>query len=69
MWRFFILGILLLLTAVSELKAVESIGFYYNKIDSVRELINYDRVVVNPDFLSDRQLAVLHTAVPTLPCR
>ncbi|PHS17077.1 MAG: RNA-binding protein [Kangiella sp.] len=62
MWRFFILGILLLLTAVSELKAVESIGFYYNKIDSVRELINYDRVVVNPDFLSDRQLAVLHKA-------
>jgi len=62
MWRFFYLSIFLLLTGLSELRAVESIGFYYNKIDSVRELISYDRVVVNPDFLSDRQLAVLHKA-------
>lgn len=62
MWRLFYFGIFLLLIGVNQLKAVESIGFYYNKIDSVRELINYDRVVVNAGFLSDRQLAVLHKA-------
>lgn len=62
MWRYLCLSTFLILTSMGQLKAVESIGFYYNKIDSVRELINYDRVVVNPNFLSDRQLATLHEA-------
>lgn len=40
----------------------KSIAFYYNTIDSVRELMSYDRVVVNPLFISDKQLKTLHLA-------
>lgn len=42
--------------------AVDSIGFYYNSIDSVRELINYQRVVINPSSVTQRQLKTLHAA-------
>jgi len=40
----------------------KSIAFYYNSIDSVRELMNYDRVVVSPDLISEKQLHTLHLA-------
>lgn len=40
----------------------ESIAFYYNSIDSVRELMNYDRVVVTPSLISKRQIKTLHSA-------
>lgn len=40
----------------------ESIGFYYNSVDSVRELINYQRIVVNPRSVTDRQIDTLHSA-------
>ncbi|WP_293227918.1 endo alpha-1,4 polygalactosaminidase [Moritella sp.] len=38
----------------------KSIAFYYNAIDSVRELMSYDRVVVNPRLISEKQLKTLH---------
>lgn len=40
----------------------ESIAFYYGNVDSVRELINYQRVVVAPEQLSKRQLLQLKSA-------
>ena len=39
-----------------------SIAFYYNQVDSVRELMNYDRVVVNPTLISPEQIATLQTS-------
>ncbi|MCA2422603.1 endo alpha-1,4 polygalactosaminidase [Vibrio sp. 947] len=39
-----------------------SIAFYYNQIDSVRELMNYDRVVVNPMLITPKQIATLQTS-------
>lgn len=39
-----------------------SIAFYYQSIDSVRELLSYDRVVVTPEALSDSQLKQLQQA-------
>ncbi|RJX75164.1 RNA-binding protein [Vibrio sinensis] len=39
-----------------------SVAFYYNKIDSVRELINYQRVVVTPSLISDKQIQTLQKA-------
>lgn len=39
-----------------------SIAFYYNRIDSVRELMNYDRVVVNPTLITPEQTATLQTS-------
>ncbi len=49
-------------SVVSSLKAAESIAFYYDTIDSVRELINYDRVVVEPSYISKSQISTLHKA-------
>ncbi|MGR5078647.1 endo alpha-1,4 polygalactosaminidase [Photobacterium swingsii] len=43
-------------------KTPPSIVFYYNDVDSVRELINYDRVVVNANLITDKQIQTLHTA-------
>ncbi len=40
----------------------ESIAFYYNSIDSVRELMNYDRVVVTPSLITKKQIKTLHSA-------
>ena len=42
--------------------ALDSICFYYNKIDSVRELINYQRAVVESQYLSKKQLLTLKKA-------
>lgn len=39
-----------------------SIAFYYGDIDSVRELINYQRVVVAPEQLNQRQISQLKSA-------
>lgn len=39
-----------------------SIAFYYNQIDSVRELMNYDRVVVTPGLITEKQIDTLHKA-------
>ncbi len=43
-------------------KSPQSIAFYYNKIDSVRELINYQRVVVTPSLIDDKHISQLHQA-------
>ncbi|OAN13072.1 RNA-binding protein [Photobacterium jeanii] len=43
-------------------KTPPSIVFYYNDVDSVRELINYDRVVVNANLITDKQINTLHQA-------
>ncbi|MGF1686742.1 endo alpha-1,4 polygalactosaminidase [Photobacterium japonica] len=40
----------------------QSIAFYYNHIDSVRELMNYDRVIVTPDLITAKQIRTLHQA-------
>jgi len=50
------------LLCTNSLKATESIAFYYDSIDSVRELINYDRVVVEPANISSSQISTLHKA-------
>lgn len=39
-----------------------SIAFYYGPVDSVRELLSYDRVVVSPTNITDRQISQLHAA-------
>ncbi len=39
-----------------------SIAFYYNQIDSVRELMNYDRVVVNPTLITQQQITTLQSS-------
>lgn len=43
-------------------QAGQSVAFYYNQIDSVRELINYDRVVVTPGLITDKQIETLQKA-------
>ena len=57
---------LLLPNLFSQVGAAErtpkSIAFYYNSIDSVRELMTYDRVVVTPNLISQQQIASLHQA-------
>ena len=40
----------------------KSICFYYNEVESVRELLNFDRVVLDPSNVTDRQIAELHSA-------
>ncbi|PSW15956.1 RNA-binding protein [Photobacterium rosenbergii] len=47
---------------LNSVQASQSIAFYYNSIDSVRELVNYDRVVVTPTLISDKQIDTLHKA-------
>ncbi|MGN1281354.1 MAG: endo alpha-1,4 polygalactosaminidase [Succinivibrio sp.] len=37
-------------------KTVGSICFYYNEVDSIRELIDYDRVVLEPKNITKKQL-------------
>ena len=40
----------------------KSICFYYNEVESTRELVNFDRVVIDPTNVTDRQIADLHAA-------
>lgn len=61
--RFFrLLAIFWMVSQSSDCLSSASIAFYYGQIDSVRELINYDRVVVDPSYLSPKQLRELHNA-------
>ncbi len=39
-----------------------SIAFYYENVDSVRELLNYQRVVVTPSLITSRQIKSLQQA-------
>ncbi|WP_171041830.1 endo alpha-1,4 polygalactosaminidase [Pseudoalteromonas ruthenica] len=48
--------------AVAPTHFEQSIAFYYGEVDSVRELISYQRVVVSPQQLSKRQLQQLKNA-------
>ena len=57
-----LLALFAFFSVVNSLKAAESIAFYYDTIDSVRELINYDRVVVEPSYISKSQISTLHKA-------
>ncbi|WP_105254437.1 endo alpha-1,4 polygalactosaminidase [Pseudoalteromonas sp. T1lg75] len=43
-------------------KTPQSIAFYYGDIDSTRELLSYERVVVSPEQLSSAQLQQLKSA-------
>ena len=54
--------ILIFFLPLNSVQAGQSIAFYYNSIDSVRELISYDRVVVTPTLISDKQIKTLHKA-------
>lgn len=54
--------ILLLASPAQSQESPASIVFYYGPVDSVRELLSFDRVVVTPTQISDRQIAQLHKA-------
>lgn len=60
--------VFLLLLCVSTIfnpvfaKINQSICFYYNEVDAVRELINYQRVVLDPNQVTNKQIAQLHSA-------
>ncbi|SFS91920.1 hypothetical protein SAMN02910357_02594 [Succinivibrio dextrinosolvens] len=43
-------------------KTNKSICFYYNEVDSIRELLNFDRVVLDPSNVTDKQITELHNA-------
>lgn len=53
---------LLLASPAQSQESPASIVFYYGPVDSVRELLSFDRVVVTPTQISDRQIAQLHKA-------
>ncbi|MCW8329350.1 endo alpha-1,4 polygalactosaminidase [Photobacterium sp. SDRW27] len=57
-----ILSALVLFTFSVSAQTPASIAFYYNSVDSVRELMNYDRVVVSPALISHKQIKTLHKA-------
>ena len=40
----------------------KSICFYYNEVESIRELLNFDRVVLDPSNVTDRQISDLHAS-------
>ncbi|WP_299013333.1 endo alpha-1,4 polygalactosaminidase [uncultured Photobacterium sp.] len=58
----FLLTTLLLLPMFVSAETPSSIAFYYGKIDSVRELMNYERVVVTPNLITAKQIDTLHQA-------
>lgn len=61
-WRkSFWFAVFMLFTSPAN-SAERSIAFYYHQIDSVRELLSYDRVVVTPEALSAVQLSQLKQA-------
>ena len=43
-------------------KTNKSICFYYNEVASIRELLNFDRVVLDPSNVTDKQISELHNA-------
>ncbi|PSW20258.1 RNA-binding protein [Photobacterium sanctipauli] len=57
-----LIALLLILPSISQAKNAESIVFYYNDIDSVRELMNFERVVVTPSLITNKQIETLHKA-------
>jgi len=59
--RIFIFVLIVLPFFVSA-QAPSSIAFYYNSIDSVRELMNYERVVVSPNLITPKQIDTLKQA-------
>lgn len=38
------------------LQQTKSIAFYYNKVEKINDLVNFDRVVLTPGLVTDRQL-------------
>lgn len=64
--RLFIWALMLLPTlltpAIASNQQTSSVVFYYNNIDSVRELMNYDRAIVTPALITQRQIKTLHEA-------
>lgn len=54
--------VLFVLPSLVSAQTPSSIAFYYNSIDSVRELMNYDRVVVTADLITPKQIGTLHKA-------
>jgi len=47
--------------SAQQTKPLKSIAFYYQHVDSVRELLVYDRVVLTPSAITARQLTQLET--------
>ncbi|UXI04058.1 endo alpha-1,4 polygalactosaminidase [Photobacterium sp. TY1-4] len=64
--RLFIWALMLLpnmfTPAIASNQHTSSVVFYYNTIDSVRELMSYDRAVVSPALITERQIETLHEA-------
>ncbi|MGF1701201.1 endo alpha-1,4 polygalactosaminidase [Photobacterium makurazakiensis] len=54
--------LLLMLPLFAQAKVPNSIAFYYNDIDSVREIMSFERVVVSPSLISEQQISTLHNA-------
>ncbi|MGF1681499.1 endo alpha-1,4 polygalactosaminidase [Photobacterium minamisatsumaniensis] len=52
--------LLLMLPLFAQAKVPSSIAFYYNEIDSVREIMSFERVVVSPSLISKKQISTLH---------
>ncbi|WP_319782913.1 endo alpha-1,4 polygalactosaminidase [Oceanisphaera sp. IT1-181] len=52
----------LFIQVIGAERPAKSIAFYYDSIDSVRELMSYERVVVTPSLITERQIETLHKA-------
>ncbi|UTV30076.1 endo alpha-1,4 polygalactosaminidase [Photobacterium atrarenae] len=61
-WALILLPTLFNAAIASNRQQPSSVVFYYNTIDSVRELMNYDRAVVTPALITQRQIDTLHDA-------
>lgn len=58
-----VLNLLLVPSSYSEgNQPTKSIAFYYSTVDSIRELLSYDRVVLTPDQISISQISKLQKA-------
>lgn len=64
MKKLIVLALLYLFTVLNPVfaKTNKSICFYYNEVDSIRELLNFDRVVLDPSNVTDKQISELHNA-------
>lgn len=54
--------VFMFVSAIASAQSPLSIAFYYSDVDSVRELTNFDRVVLAPDLISSKQIQTLHKA-------
>ncbi len=62
--KFIVIALLNIITVFNPAfsQTGKSICFYYNEVESIRELVNFDRVVLDPSNVTDRQISDLHAA-------